>query len=138
MILTPDVCNAQGMLARLDAGISWCRMSFKPKSRSLSILDSEVAAKTFSVAGQARPSPTVMDEPVKRLGRLYDVSTKDENATQHIRDMTENGLVTINKTGQQVSSKCVRAVMPIARILWPLLINLCQQHTNHGSHRDKD
>lgn len=55
MILTPDVCNAQGMLARLDAGISWCRMSFKPKSRSLSILDSEVAAKTFSVAGQAIP-----------------------------------------------------------------------------------
>lgn len=40
-----------------------------------------------------------MDEPVKRLARMYDVATKDENATQHIRDVTDNGLVTINKNG---------------------------------------
>ena len=76
-ILTTDEGQARKMLDRLDDLIKWCRMSFKPKkSRSLSISKGKTYKATFMVSGQV--IPTVIEEPVKSLGRVYDDSLKDK------------------------------------------------------------
>ena len=65
------------MLERLDVLMAWCRMKFKPKkSRSLSVRKGKIdVTRTFTVA--KRQIPTVSQEPVKSLGRWYDLSMKD-------------------------------------------------------------
>ena len=62
------------MLVRLDTLMEWSRMQFKPaKSRSLSLVNGELDDEVrFTVGGQA--TPTIADEPVKSLGRWYDIA----------------------------------------------------------------
>lgn len=81
MILTPNMSHD----CTVGENISWCRTIFKQKKfRSLSIVKGKMAARTFADAEQAIPS--VMDEPVKTLGRVYDASLTDKDAVQHIRE----------------------------------------------------
>ncbi|GFN85219.1 reverse transcriptase [Plakobranchus ocellatus] len=74
---TTIICSKEDetrrMLTRLDDLMSWCRMEFRPKkSRSLSIRRGKIdEATTFTLAEQQ--IPTVSQEPVKSLGRRYDI-----------------------------------------------------------------
>src|SRR3984885_7501185 len=97
-ILTTDEDQARKMLDRLDDLIKWCRMSFKPKkSRSLSISKGKTYKVTFMVSDQV--IPTVIEEPVKSLGRVYDDSLKDKKAIKETSDMASNGLQIIDRSG---------------------------------------
>src|SRR3984885_5166329 len=90
-ILTIDEGQARKMLDRLDDLIEWCRMSFKPKkSRSLSINKGKTYKVTFMVSDQV--IPTIIEEPVKSLGRVYDDSLKEKKAIKETSDMASNGL----------------------------------------------
>lgn len=52
--------------------LNWCILSIKPKkSRRLSIMKNKAVSILFSVADQT--IPVVFEEPVKSLGRGYDV-----------------------------------------------------------------
>src|SRR3984885_12399458 len=87
-ILTTDEGQARKMLDRLDDLIKWCRMSFKPK---------KTYKVTFLVSDQV--IPTVIEEPVKSLGRVYDDSLKDKKAIKETSDMASNGLQIIDRSG---------------------------------------
>ena len=69
----------QRSLDKMNDLLEWCRMSFKPaKSRSLALTRGKIRSDVFFlVAGQR--IPTVQEEPVKSLGRVFDESIKDRN-----------------------------------------------------------
>ena len=122
-ILTTKEEDARKVLQRLQDLIKWCRMSFKPKkSRSLSLkagkLDDSV---TFTVAGQ--DIPTLAEEPVKSLGRLYNSSLKDTCASSNTQNMLVNGLQAIENSCLLGKFKlwCLQFML-IPKLLWPLLI----------------
>src|ERR1700733_1579555 len=90
-IMTTDEGQARKMLDHLDDLIKWCRMSFKPKkSRSLSISKGKTYKVTFMVSDQV--IPTVIEEKLKVLGRVYDDSLKEKKAIKETSDMASNGL----------------------------------------------
>lgn len=121
-ILTSEESHARGTLARLDDLISWCRMSFKPsKSRSLSIKRGRLKAVVFTVSGQT--IPTVQEEPVKSLGRVYDASLKDTRSAQQVTEMAVQGLQIIDRSRLIGKFKiwCLQFML-IPKLMWPLLV----------------
>jgi hypothetical protein len=119
-IITSDI--ACKMLGRLDELMSWSKMQFKPKkSRNLSIVDGTIVDVTFEVAGQK--IPTVREEPVKSLGRIYNAALKDMAAHRQTVEMSKAGLDSINKCRLLGKFKawCVQFML-IPKLLWPLLI----------------
>lgn len=65
------------------------------KFRSLSSVKGKVPTAAFSVT--RHDIPMGMDEPVKRLGGVYDASVRDKNTIQHIPDNMDSGLLVIDK-----------------------------------------
>ena len=121
-IITTSEAQARKMLERLDSLIIWCRMSFKPKkSRSLSLIKGKVIERSYTVANQI--IPTVGEEPVKSLGRVYDASMKDSNAVKQVIEMAQNGLNIIDKSRLLGKFKiwCLQFML-IPKLMWPLLI----------------
>ncbi|MCG8432275.1 MAG: hypothetical protein MJA29_14040, partial [Candidatus Omnitrophica bacterium] len=122
-VLTSEEDQARNMLQRLDKLVEWCYMKFKPKkSRSLSLKKGKFdGTVSFTVADQR--IPTVEDEPVKSLGRVYDATLKDTGAVQKTKEFAENGLNTIDKSCLIGKFKiwCLQFML-IPKLLWPLLI----------------
>ncbi|GFO09406.1 reverse transcriptase [Plakobranchus ocellatus] len=123
---TTIICSKEDetrwMLTRLDDLMSWCRMDFKPKkSRSLSIRRGKVD-EAFTVVEQQ--IPTVSQEPVKSLGRWYDLSMKDIRRGAETLELASESLLVINKCGLQGKFKiwCPQFML-IPQLLWPLLDN---------------
>ena len=69
----------QRSLDKMNDLLKRCRMSFKPaKSRSLALTRGKICSGVFfRVVGQR--IPTVHEEPVKNLGRVFDETLKDRN-----------------------------------------------------------
>ena len=110
--------------------LSWCGMKFKPtKSRSLSLRHGEIDGfVSFSVAGCE--IPTIQQEPVKSLGRWYNVSMNDVNRSSIVLQGLVEDLRKINSTELQGKFKVwlVQFVL-IPRLLWPLTIyEICLSH----------
>jgi hypothetical protein len=121
-VLSPNEGQARLMLKRLDELMVWSRMQFKPKkSRSLSIVRGKVVDTKFDVSGQR--IPTVREEPVKSLGRMYNAALKDTAARRQTIEMSKAGLDSINRCRLLGKFKtwCVQFVL-IPKLLWPLLI----------------
>ena len=78
-ISTTTHVQARWVLTALYDTVNWARMKFKPnKSRSLVIKKGKVT-KRFNVHVQEEDIPSIMDRPIKCLGKWYDVSLKDTN-----------------------------------------------------------
>ncbi|KAK3756390.1 hypothetical protein RRG08_038879 [Elysia crispata] len=111
------------MLECLDVLMAWCRMKFKPKKSScLSVRKGKIDVTTiFTVASQQ--IPTVSQEPVKSLGRWYDLSMKYTKRGLETVELATEGLLAINRCGLQGKLKvwCLQFML-IPKLLWPLLV----------------
>jgi hypothetical protein len=95
-VLTSDVEAVWTMMACLDKMVDWSRMSFKTKkSRSLSNKAGKVFLVTFEAAGQQ--IPTLLEELIKSLGKVYDSSLKDREAIRQTVAFSKEGLLKINR-----------------------------------------
>ena len=66
------------LLDKLNSNLQWARMKVMPsKSRSLSIIKEKVVDKKFALNEEVMP--TVLEKPVKSLGRWYDASLSDKS-----------------------------------------------------------
>ncbi len=75
-ITTTSVPGSRWILQGLERVITWARMSFKlSKSRSMVLKKGKVVDKfRFSISGTV--IPTITEQPVKSLGKLFDSSLK--------------------------------------------------------------
>ena len=122
-VISSNEDETRHVLKRLDEVVASSRMKFKPKkSRSLSLRKGKVTESVvFSVANQN--IPTVTEEPVKSLGRWYDDTLKDTQRAKETKEMSEEGLKTIDQCGLPGKYKvwCLQFML-IPKLLWPLMI----------------
>ncbi|XP_035665189.1 uncharacterized protein LOC118408481 [Branchiostoma floridae] len=108
------------VLLRLEELTAWAGMQFKPsKSRSLSLRKGKLSGRTFSVNGQH--IPTIQEESVKSLGRLYTSNLNDKGRGQEVLEQACNGLQQIDKSELPGRLKmwCVQFML-FPRLKWPL------------------
>jgi len=94
--LIRGVGDTESILARLQELFTRCRMKAKPpKSRSLSIIKGNVTETRYFINGD--PIPTVREEPVKSLGRLYKLPLTDRHWGLELEKTTTDSLRMIDK-----------------------------------------
>lgn len=95
--LTSTTPCTKRLLGKLHENITWTSMKVKPnKSRSISIIKGKLTDQRFHI-GETR-IPMVSEQPVKSLGRWYNVRLKDSDQYYQLRKETVKGLTTIDKT----------------------------------------
>ena len=122
-VTTASVPGGRWILEGLENLISWARMTFKPaKSRALVIKKGKVVDKfRFFLSGTEIPS--IIEKPVKSLGKLFDSSLRDTAAIQSTVTELESWLAAVDKSGLPGKFKTwiyQHGILP--RILWPLLV----------------
>lgn len=93
-LTTTEACTKR-LLGKLQENIEWPSMKIKPnKSCSISIVKGELQDIWFCIGDDS--IPTVAEQHVKSLGRWYNVSLKDKDQVQQLRQDIVNGLDNIN------------------------------------------
>ena len=112
----------QNTLDTFNSLLGWCRMAFKPaKSRSLALVKGKVCSDvSFVVAGQR--VPTVSEEPVKSLGRVFNDSLTDKNQESDTVRQAVEGLQVIGEAPLQGRFKVWLFQFVLLLLLWPLTI----------------
>ncbi|KAI8513341.1 hypothetical protein Bbelb_099800 [Branchiostoma belcheri] len=108
------------LLQRLEELSKWAGMKFKPaKSRSLSLRKGKISNKTFTVNDQI--IPTLQEQPVKSLGRLYTSSLKDSERGPETVEQAVRGLRSIDECELPGRLKvwCAQFML-FPRLKWPL------------------
>ncbi len=121
-ILTTTAACTWRLLGKLQKNIKWARMKIKPnKSRSISIVKGQLKNVKFCIGDD--PIPTVSEQPVKSLGRWYNVSLRDKDQVQQVRQDFTNNLENINRTLLPGKLKlwCLQFGL-LPRVMWPLTI----------------
>lgn len=78
------------LLEKLHANINWTGMKLKPsKSRSISIIRGKLVDQRFHI--EETPIPLVSELPVKSFGRWYNISLKDSDQNDPLREETIKG-----------------------------------------------
>ncbi len=120
--LTSTIACTKCLLVKLHANITWARMKLKPsKSRSISIVRGKLVDQRFHI--DETPIPTVLEMPVKSLGRWYNASLKDSDQSDQLREETIKGLDSINNTliPGKLKLWCLQfGLFPC--LMWPLTV----------------
>ncbi|TWW66935.1 hypothetical protein D4764_20G0009670 [Takifugu flavidus] len=121
-VTTTSVPGCRWILQGLERLILWARMSFKPtKSRSMVLKGEVVDRFRFSISGTVIPSIT--EQPVKSLGKLFDSSLKDTAAIQKSTEELGGWLTKVDKSGLPGRFKAwIYQYSILPRVLWPLLV----------------
>ncbi len=71
------------LLYKLQGNIRWARMEIKPsKSRSISIIKGQIVNERFYISDE--PIPTILEKPIKSLGRWYNTDLKTLNSWNNL------------------------------------------------------
>ena len=118
-LTTSKLCTRR-LLNKLQENITNAKMKIKScKSRSISIVRGKLTDVRFSINNE--PIPTVMEKPIKSLGRWYDSKLKDTDRVKEIEIQVGEGLRKIDNTSLPGKLKiwCLQfGLMP--RLIWPL------------------
>ena len=136
--LVQSKVGTQELLDRLHDLFTWARMKAKPKkSRSISLVYGTICDIHFSIGGNI--IPTVREQPVKSLGRLYAFPRTDRHRGVKVQRTVPEGLHAIEKSELpgKLKAWCFQHGL-LPRLLWPLQIyeislsrvETIQQHTN--------
>ena len=122
-ITTKTHVQARWLLSALEKTATWARMKFKPKkSRSL-IIKKGQPTKKFNLKVQGEDIPSLMDSPIKCLGKWYDATLSDGENSKHIKSQLNHGLKAIDHTGLPGKFKAwlfQNGLLP--RLMWPLML----------------
>ncbi|XP_052268662.1 uncharacterized protein LOC127870041 [Dreissena polymorpha] len=135
-ITTTTHVQARWVLTALQDTVTWARMKFKPKkSRSLIIKKGKVT-KRFTLQVQGEDIPSIIDSPVKCLGKWYDASLKDTNNITRVKNQLQDGLKLIDQTGLPGKFEAwlyQHGLLP--RLMWPLMLYEIATTTVEGFER---
>ena len=122
-LTTATHVQARWMLAALTDVASWGRMKFKAiKSRSLVIKKGQTTER-FKLYVQNEEIPSIVANPIKCLGKWFDVSLHDRDNVRKLERQVEDGLKKIDRCGLPGKFKAwlyQHALLP--RLIWPLML----------------
>jgi len=119
-IVAPKAEEVEEVLCRLEHLIKQCKMRFKPvKRRSFSMRKRKVTPRSYMIGGET--IPTVLQQPVKSLGRMYSIPLTDRYQGKQVLRLVCDGLARIDKCGLPGKYKawCYQFGL-LPRVLWPL------------------
>ncbi|XP_060603812.1 uncharacterized protein LOC132756698 [Ruditapes philippinarum] len=123
-ITTETHIHARWILHALDETVSWARMLFKPrKSRCLVVRKGKVTDR-FKLTIQKEEIPSLVNNPVKCLGKWFDSTLKDTKSQGRLKQQVEEGLKRIDKS--ELPGKYKAWIFQhglLARLIWPLMIS---------------
>ena len=112
-LTTTTHVQARWMLNALTDVASWARMKLKAaKSRSLVMTNSNVTER-FVLRVQKEDIPSILNNPIKCLGKWFDASLQDTDNVRRLEKQVEDGLKKINSENQH-------ALLP--RIVWSMIL----------------
>uniref|UniRef100_A0A3B3B355 Reverse transcriptase domain-containing protein n=1 Tax=Oryzias melastigma TaxID=30732 RepID=A0A3B3B355_ORYME len=130
LITTTKPCTRR-LLQKLQENIQWARMEFKPgKSRSISVVKGQVVNEQFYIRDE--PIPTILEKPIKSLGRWYNADLKDTQQVEQLRQNTADCLKKIDNTSLPGKLKlwCYQFGL-LPRLIWPLtMYEVSLSHAN--------
>ncbi|XP_052271350.1 uncharacterized protein LOC127872054 [Dreissena polymorpha] len=122
-VTTATHVQARWVLRALNETVTWARMKFKPKkSRSLVIKKGKVTQR-FTLQVQSEDIPSIVDNPIKCLGKWYDASLNDTSSTNRTKNQLQEGLKQIDQTSLPGKFKAwlyQHGLLP--RLMWPLML----------------
>ncbi len=129
-ITTTNACTKR-LLYKLQGNIRWARMEIEPsKSRSISIIKGQIVNERFYINGE--PIPTILEKPIKSLGRWYNTDLKDTKQVEQLKQDTISGLKQINSNALPGKPKlwCLQFGL-LPRLMWPIsMYEVTLSHAN--------
>ena len=136
--LVQSKAGTQELLDRFHDLFTWAQIKAKPKkSRSISLVRGTICDIHFSIGGNI--IPTVREQPVKSLGRLYVFALTNRHRGVEVERTALEGLHAIEKSelSGKLKAWCFQYGL-LPRLLWPLQIyeislsrvETIQQHIN--------
>jgi len=123
-LTTETHIQARWILNALDETVTWARMVFKPKkSRCLVVKKGKVTTQ-FKLFIQGEEIPSLVDNPIKCLGKWFDSTLSDKSSKGRIRQQLDEGLRRIDRAelpGKFKSWIYQHGLLP--RLVWPLMVN---------------
>ncbi|XP_060589724.1 uncharacterized protein LOC132744948 [Ruditapes philippinarum] len=123
-ITTETHIQTRWILHALDETVSWAWMLFKPrKSRCLVVRKGKVTDR-FKLTIQKEEIPSLVNNPVKCLGKWFDSTLKDTKSQGRLKQHVEEGLKRIDKS--ELPGKYKAWIFQhglLARLIWPLMVN---------------
>ena len=116
-ITTDTHDQARWVLKALEETVTWARMSFKPKKSRALIIRKEKRAHQVELKVQGEVIPSIIDNPIKCLGKWYDDSLSDKNNIKRIEQQVSEGMRNIDKTGLPLKLKAWSLKEPSTDIL---------------------
>ena len=123
-ITTETHIQARWILKALDETVTWARMVFKPKKSRCLVLRKGKLTSQFKLLIQSEEIPTLVDNPIKCLGKWFDSSLSDKSSQGRLRQQLEEGLRRIDKSELRGKFKTWiyhHGLLP--RLVWPLMVN---------------
>ncbi|CAC5403354.1 unnamed protein product [Mytilus coruscus] len=90
--------QARWILLALEEVVTWARMKFKPKkSRSMILRKGQITTK-FQLKIQGEEIPTIVDNPIKCLGKWFDDTLKDNSNMKTVQTQIAEWLKKADKS----------------------------------------
>ncbi|XP_063420791.1 uncharacterized protein LOC134706007 [Mytilus trossulus] len=122
-ITTDTHVQARWVLKALEETVTWARMAFKPRKSRALIIRKGKSTHQVELKVQGEVIPSIIDNPIKCLGKWYDDSLSDKNNIRKIEQQVSEGMRNIDKTGLPGKLKAwiyQHGLLP--RISWPLML----------------
>ncbi|XP_053395693.1 uncharacterized protein LOC128555904 [Mercenaria mercenaria] len=122
-VSTKTHVQARWVLSALDEAATWARIKFKAKKSRSMVIKNGQTTKKFNFQVQGEDIPSIVDSPIKCLGKWYDASLNDANNIQRIKNQLQEGLKQIDQTGLPGKFKAwlfQHGLLP--RLMWPLML----------------
>ncbi|CAC5355486.1 unnamed protein product [Mytilus coruscus] len=122
-VTTSSHIQARWILSALEEVVTWARMKFKPrKSRSMILRKGQITTK-FQLKIQGDEIPTIVDNPIKCLGKWFDDTLKDNTSVKTVQTQVVEWLKKVDKSGLPGKFKAwIYQHRLLPRLTWLLMI----------------
>ena len=98
-VTTKSHVQARWVLSALEEVVSWARMKFKTRKSRYMIIKKGRISEKFQLKVQGENIPSIVDEPIKCLGKWFDDTLTDKNNIENIQRQVKEWLKRTENSG---------------------------------------
>ena len=122
-VTTTTHIQARWVLRALEDTVTWARMEFKPKKSRCMIIKKGCLTDRFTLKVQGETIPSIVQNPVKCLGKWFDDSLGDTRNKKNVEDQLRQWLRLIDRTGLPGKYKTwIYQHGVLSRLMWMVML----------------
>ena len=98
-VITKSHVQARWVLSAHEEVVSWARMKFKPRKPRYMIIKKGKISEKFQLKVQGENIPSIVDEPIKCLGKWFDDTLTNKNNIKNIQRQVKEWLKRTENSG---------------------------------------